>query len=129
VRYVDDFLMIGISFDEAKEKKAEIEKFIQDELNLSFSKTTIQKIRKGINFVGYRTWKAKRFIRKYSLYKFTKCLKSEKDDAAISILGHAKWTNSIACLYSKIRTFGNDVINQRARRIYNIWAAAGWHGI
>jgi retron-type reverse transcriptase len=128
VRYVDDFLMIGIFLDEARAMKAEIEKFIQYELNLYFSKTTIQKIRKGINFVGYRTWKSKRFVRKYSLYKFRKSLKQDKNATSISILGHAKWTNSIKYMRSQIKEIGNDVINQRTARIFRIWADSGWHG-
>lgn len=129
VRYVDDFIVIGVTRTESLLLRRGIDGFIGPVLNLSFSKTTIQKIRKGLNFVGYRTWKSKRFIRKYSLYKFVKCLKSANTPAAISILGHAKWTCSIAYMHSKIRTIGDDTINQRAERMFGVWARAGWHGI
>ena len=96
VRYVDDFVAIGLTLDEAKEFKNKCEKFVQDKLNLELSHWHIQKIKKGINFVGYRTWKNKKFIRKHSMYKFKKAIKKFKLESIISLIGHAKGTNSIS---------------------------------
>lgn len=104
VRYVDDFLSIGIPHKTALYLKNKINTFIQTNLNLKFSKVTIQKIRKGINFVGYRTWVSKRFIRKYSLHKYRRMLYRNKLDSVMSILGHAKYTNSINYMVSLIDT-------------------------
>lgn len=129
VRYVDDIVLIGISRPEAMSFKQEIEAFLDTVLNLAFSKTSVQKIKRGINFVGYRTWKSKRFVRKYSLYKFTKCLKQNKTGAAVSLLGHAKHTDSICFMYSQIRTIGDDIIYQVARRLFAVWKTVGWIGV
>jgi retron-type reverse transcriptase len=96
VRYVDDFVSIGLTLDEAKEFKAKCEEFVQEKLNLELSHWHIQKIRKGINFVGYRTWKKKKFVRKHSMYKFKKAIKKFKLESIISLIGHAKGTSSIA---------------------------------
>jgi len=96
VRYVDDFVAIGLTLDEAKEFKNKCEKFVQDKLNLELSHWHIQKLKKGINFVGYRTWKNKKFVRKHSMYKFKKAIKKSKLESIISLIGHAKGTNSIA---------------------------------
>ena len=87
--------MIGLTLDEAKECKAKCEKFVQDNLNLELSHWHIQKIKKGINFVGYRTWKKKKFVRKHSMYKMKKAIKKQKLESIISLIGHAKNTATI----------------------------------
>lgn len=93
-RYVDDFVLFGLTREQCLDYRNQIEKFIHDELSLNYSKTTIGRINKGINFVGYRTWASKRFIRKHSLYKFRKSAKKGKLESVISILGHARNTHS-----------------------------------
>jgi len=95
VRYVDDFVLIGLTLKESKEAKALCEKFVQDELNLELSHWHIQKIRRGINFVGYRTWKSVKFVRKHSIYKMKKAIKKLKVESIISLIGHAKMTGTI----------------------------------
>jgi len=96
VRYVDDFIMIGLTLKEAKEFKKRCEEFVQNELNLELSHWHIQKIKKGINFVGYRTWKRIKFVRKHSMYKMKKVIKKLKIESIISLVGHAKGTGTIA---------------------------------
>ena len=103
VRYVDDFILIGLSRNECLDYRNMIVEFLRKELNLTLSKSTIQKIRKGLNFCGYRTWRTKRFIRKYSLYKFKRLLKKNKQESVVSLLGHAKKTNSLPYMLGLIR--------------------------
>lgn len=95
VRYVDDMVLIGLLFEQAKHYKVVIESFLKDELHLELSKWTISKIKKGVNFVGYRTWKTKKFVRKHSMIKFKKACKKENINAIASLLGHAKGTNTM----------------------------------
>lgn len=109
VRYVDDFILIGISRDQCLHYRARIVELIGKELGLKLSKSTIQKVKKGLNFVGYRTWKSKRFIRKYSLYKFRRMVKQSRQAPAISILGHAKHTNSLFYMFNILRNVKNDI--------------------
>ena len=92
VRYVDDFVLIGLTLDEAKIAKELCEKFVQTKLNLELSHWHIQKIKRGINFVGYRTWKKIKFVRKHSIYKMKKAIKKLKIESIISLIGHAKST-------------------------------------
>ena len=94
-RYVDDFVLFGVTRDYAVECQARIIAFIKDELSLELSKSTIAPISRGINFVGYRTWVSKRFIRRHSLYNYRVALRNGKTDSAISILGHAQRTHSL----------------------------------
>jgi len=95
VRYVDDFILFGLSLEEARAIKVLIESFIKKELNLEFSKSTIQKIRKGTNFVGFRTFKGLKLVRKRSMYNFRKAFKNNKTEALASMMGHAKGTQTL----------------------------------
>lgn len=95
VRYVDDFVLIGISRGECLAHRAVIIEFLRGKLALGLSKSTIARVERGVNFVGYRTWRSKRFIRKYSLFKFKRLLARYNPQAIISIFGHARRTQSI----------------------------------
>lgn len=95
VRYVDDFILIGITRQQCLEFRARIIEVLHIKLGLCLSKSTIQKVKKGLNFVGFRTWKGRRFIRKFSLYKFKREVVRKKIPAIISLLGHAKATSSL----------------------------------
>jgi len=95
VRYVDDFILVGLTRPQCLEYRQIIIEWLDDNLHLALSKSTIQKVKKGLNFVGYRTWQNKRFIRKYSLYKFRRAVRADKKDVIVSLFGHAKNTQSI----------------------------------
>lgn len=101
-RYVDDFIIFGVSRAQCIEALERIKKFITS-LGLELSKYTIAPIRRGINFVGYRTWGSKRFIRKHSLFKFSRATKAGKLDSIVSILGHARRTHSLRSLILTIK--------------------------
>lgn len=95
VRYVDDCVVIGVGLQKAKAILAKCKDFIAQKLRLGLSHWHIQKLKRGINFVGYRTWSRVKFIRKHSLYTFRKCCKAFKIESIISLIGHAKHTASI----------------------------------
>lgn len=94
-RYVDDFILFDLTREECLGHKTTIVRFLADKLRLELSKWTIQKVRKGINFVGYRTWRSARFLRKFSLLKFRRAVARGKRDTVISLLGHAKFTSTL----------------------------------
>lgn len=94
-RYVDDFILFGLTRDEALEYRRIIESFLYERLHLRLSRSTIAHTRKGVNFVGYRTWRSKRFIRKHSLYKARKAVREDRLDSFISHLAHASKTHSL----------------------------------
>ena len=102
LRYVDDFILVGISKEKANEFKEKIETFLKDNLELELSKFRIAKIKYGCNFVGFRTWKKMKFIRKHTLHNFSRALKKQKTDSIVSILGHAKHSSSHKYLISKL---------------------------
>lgn len=96
-RYVDDFILFGISRQECLDALERIKQFIAG-LGLELSKYTIAPVKRGINFVGYRTWATRRFIRKHSLFKFSRAAKAGKLNSLTSILGHARRTHSLRSL-------------------------------
>jgi hypothetical protein len=103
VRYVDDFMAIGLSRDECLVTRSAIVLYLKDNLGLSLSKSTIAKVRKGVNFCGYRIWRTLSFIRKYSLYKFRRAVHSQRQEVINSLLGHAKDTDSMNYMMKIIR--------------------------
>lgn len=107
VRYVDDFILIGLTREQCVEYKERIIIYLETALRLTLSKSTIQKVRRGVNFVGYRTWTHKRFIRKFSLYRFRKAVRAGNIRSIASILGHAYRTNSLPHMLRLIKESGN----------------------
>lgn len=111
VRYVDDMVLIGLERGLALEAKDAIEAFLRDRLRLEYSKWSLVKVRRGVNFVGYRTWASHRLIRKYSWRKFKRAVVRDKDEVAWSIIAHAQYTASMDAMGACIRQ--NDGMYQR----------------
>lgn len=88
VRYVDDFVIIGHSRTEIHDFIKSIESLLAD-IKLRLSRFTVQKISRGINYCGYRTWRRTKFVRKRSLHKFKSTLNKNNYRAIQSCLGHA----------------------------------------
>jgi len=125
VRYVDDFILIGLTRNECLKYKSKIIVFLKNKLSLALSKSIIQKIKRGVNFVGYRTWQNYKLIRKYSLYNFKRSVKKGKLQSIISLLGHAKGTLSLKHMLKIIKEANkyakNIQIPKGYRPIYNLY--------
>lgn len=107
VRYVDDMCFVGFKTkDEAKAVYEKVVVWLKENLELTLSKWHIKKVKRGINFVGYRTWKSVRFVRKRSLYNFSKALKQNKMMSLVSIIGNAKRTATYAYFMLQLKTKG-----------------------
>lgn len=94
-RYVDDFLLFGLTRTEALDYREKLTQFVNNELKLTLSRSTIANTKRGVNFCGYRTWRSARFIRKHSLYKARKAVRNNELDSVISHLAHASQTHSL----------------------------------
>ena len=104
-RYVDDFILFGLTRLQCNHYKQQIEQFLADALELTLSKWGISKVRRGVNFVGYRTWSRARFIRKFSLLKFRRFVARGNRDGIVSLLGHAKQTCSLRWMLGYLKTW------------------------
>lgn len=94
-RYVDDFLLFGLTRAQALKYRELLTDFVEHELKLTLSRSTIANTKRGVNFCGYRTWRSGRFIRKHSLYKTRKAVRTNKLESVVSHLAHASKTHSL----------------------------------
>ncbi|WP_299009905.1 reverse transcriptase/maturase family protein [uncultured Caulobacter sp.] len=102
-RYVDDFVLIGLTHDQAVDYRARIVAFLADRLRLELSHSSIHRVSRGLNFVGFRTWASARFVRKRALYSFRRAAKNGRLESVISSLGHAGKTGSRRAMFKHLR--------------------------
>jgi retron-type reverse transcriptase len=115
-RYVDDFAIFGWGKQRCVDALERIKLFLAEHLSLELSRFTLQRVRRGLNFVGYRTWRSTRFVRKHSLYTFTQAAKRAAMQSVISILGHARRTASFRHLLSTLKDHHHDLFNRLPSR-------------
>lgn len=104
-RYVDDFVLFSLTREHALECRSRIVEFLGG-LKLELSKSTLAPVRRGVNFVGYRTWAGKRFVRRRSLYNFRRALGHGERAPVASLIGHARRTHSLRFLRVRARAAG-----------------------
>ncbi len=112
VRYVDDFILWCDTRAQAIERRDIIIDFLQTRLGLTLSRWTIATVSRGVNFVGFRTWRKRRFVRKHSLFRFSRSLKAGDVPSLNSILGNALRTSSHAHMCQRIQIERPELINQ-----------------
>ena len=96
VRYVDDFILFDLDRRQAHALRERIETWLLESLRLELSKWVIQPVKRGVNFVGFRTWRKTRFVRKHALCNFSRALRRGKVQSVVSALGHGRYTASFA---------------------------------
>lgn len=101
-RYVDDFVIFGLGRIVLQDFKARIVAFLES-LHLELSRFTLAATVRGINFVGFRTWSSKRFIRRHSLFTFRQAARRGDLPALASCLGHARRTHSLRHLLRTLK--------------------------
>lgn len=96
LRYMDDMIILDNNKDKLHYIFKEIKKVINNNKLRLNPKSGIFDIKQGVDFVGYRTWKNKRLIRKQSLFRIRKSLKKDfNQNSVCSFLAHAKDTKSL----------------------------------
>lgn len=122
-RYVDDFVLIGLTLEEAELAEERIAKFLKDRLSLELSKSNIIRVSKGINFVGFRTWASRRFVRKRALYTFRRAAKKGKTESVVSSIAHASKTASKQHMIRYLQEHHSELYRQlpkKVRRLHRI---------
>lgn len=127
-RYVDDFVLFNLTREQCLEYKERIVVFLKEELHLELSKWTMAKTKRGLNFVGYRTWSRARFIRKYSLFKFRRAVKRGKIDSVISLFGHAKRTHSLGFMHRTLKEVNPELFNKLPGKVKRLYPLKGKEG-
>jgi retron-type reverse transcriptase len=111
-RYMDDAIMI---VDDRAHGEATLQAIAEHlgSLRLEISHYRLQPIGRGANFVGFRTWRAARFIRKSCLRDFRRDVQRGRIESAVSRLGHACKTHS----FSHMMTYTKDTNHDLYRRL------------
>ena len=125
-RYVDDFVLIGLDRAQADDCVAAITDYLGRHLQMGLSRATVARVTRGINFVGYRTWASRRFVRKHSLYTFRRAVRARRLESIVSSLGHARRTASLRHLLT-IASTDHDLyrcLPQSYRRVDHLYARA-----
>lgn len=110
-RYMDDIVILGKSQKEMRDLQIKMEAFCAEKMGLRFSKWSVTKASRGVNFLGYRIWPTHKLMRKQSVVaakkKIGRYIKQGKSDDLrrflASWLGHAKWADS----HNLIKTLEN----------------------
>lgn len=105
VRYVDDFILFDLDREQAHDLRVRIEVWLKETLRLELSKWTVQPVRRGFNFVGFRTWRKTRFVRKHALHTFSRALRRGRIASVTSALGHARHTASFKHMANRCTEF------------------------
>lgn len=111
-RYVDDFILFGLTKEQAYTYKEKVKEYLRTKLELRLSKWRVARTEQGVNFVGYRTWASRRFVRKHSLYKIKRRARARNIEAVTSLLAHARHTSSYTYMQQLIKEKFNGVYIQ-----------------
>lgn len=111
-RYVDDMVMVGLTLEQARDYRDTMREYLAQTLHLSLSKASIAPLRRGLNFVGYRTWRSRRFVRRHSLHRFGRALRAGNVLSLNSLMGHAINTSTHRHYCARIRAERPDLIHQ-----------------
>ena len=122
-RYVDDFVLFGLTREQADQCRWRIEAFLHQRLNLELSRYSMAPVQRGLNFVGYRTWRGKRFVRKRALYVARRAIRLGDAGSLASSLGHARKTHSLQHILNLTRDHNHDLyraLPHRLRRAHHV---------
>ncbi len=87
LRYMDDFIILCKTKEEAKEYKDIIEKFINEKLHLEFNKKTrYYPSSMGVDFCGYKVFETHRLVRKRSKDKMRRRIRKWNKDYRAGVL-------------------------------------------
>jgi retron-type reverse transcriptase len=92
-RYMDDAVMLAPDRATAQRWLAGIRQHLAL-IGLEISHYTMQPMRRGLNWVGYRTWARARFVRPHLIQSVRQDARAGRMDSLVSRLGHARYTAS-----------------------------------
>lgn len=120
-RYMDDSIMIAPSLTAARDWLARIRRHLAV-LGMEISHYALQPVRRGANFVGFRTWASGRFIRPHVVGALRTAARRGRLDGVISRLGHARRTCSFKPLMTHLEKCHHAIylqLPQSFRRIHH----------
>ena len=110
VRYVDDFILFGLTKAQADYCRQAITDWLRQALRLELSRWTIAPAKRGLNFVGFRTWRSTRFVRRHSLHSFSRALRRGDVASMVSVMGNAKHSATYAHFCRRLKAERPDLV-------------------
>jgi len=101
-RYMDDVIILGNDCSKMQKDVDAIKDFSRSEMKMELSKHQVAPINRGVNFLGYRIWVRHKLLRKDSVQKAKRKVKSMQargDRVALEKFlgawyGHANWADT-----------------------------------
>lgn len=118
-RYMDDSIMIAPDLATAQDWLARIRQHLAL-LGMEISHYALQPIKRGANFVGFRTWATGRFIRPHVISALRTDARRGRLEGVISRLGHARRTCSFNPLMNHLETRHHDLYRQLPKSFTSI---------
>ena len=121
IRYCDDFCVFSDDKLLLHRYEKIIENFLKDKLKLSFSKSCVFPVARGVAFIGYRHFKRFMLLRKYGAWKMKRHIMNivrhnDVSECAVGQLaayhGWAKWCcsyNFLINIYAKVLKLSDDM--------------------
>jgi hypothetical protein len=110
-RYMDDSIMLAPDLATGQQWLSRIRQHLAL-LGMEISHYSLQPIRRGANFVGFRTWASGRFIRPHVIGALRTDARRGRLAGVISRLGHARRTCSFQPLMTHLETRHHDLYLQ-----------------
>ena len=96
IRYCDDFVLFDNDKAELHKLKNDIEVFLKNELELTFSKWSIFPVTQGLDYLGYRHFKTKVLLRKSTARRVKKRISSLQSNFDKNKINIEQFRSSIA---------------------------------
>lgn len=113
-RYMDDSIMVAPSREVGVQWLDAIRGHLAL-LGLEISHHSLQPIKRGANFVGFRTWASARFVRPRVITELRRDARAGRVEGVVSRLGHARRTASFRGLVRWVEAAAPDVHSQLPR--------------
>lgn len=116
-RYMDDSIMIAPDRTTGAQWLAAIAEHLAA-LGLQISHHSLQPLRRGANFVGFRTWRRARFVRPHVVSALRTAARRGQLSGVISRLGHARRTSSFLPLLRHFESRHHDLYRQLPKSLH-----------
>lgn len=101
-RYMDDVVILGHGANELRQVKEQIEAFASDQMQLELSRWRVGRVTQGIDFLGYRIWPHHKLLRKSSVTRAKRVVRTAVEHGDVKRLdsfiaawkGHAELADS-----------------------------------
>ena len=120
IRYMDDFLILDSDKNLLGKMKFKIREFLEDKLKLKLhpKKANVFPIVKGIDFLGYRTFKDYKLLRKSTVKRFVKRTRNYKNKVDKGLISEEKLDRSIQSWFAYARFANSWRLSKRIKQKY-----------